>query len=123
MSRRPTVALVHKERNLVTSIGLAFEIAGFDVRTYHDGRSALDALSAAPADIGILGRTLPGLYGPQLFVRLRKSPNMPVIFLSSHGDDLAAREGMALGATLAGLAFVVMVAQWLPTLFFDPCQR
>jgi two-component system response regulator ChvI len=89
MTTRPTIALVHKERNLLTSIGIAFEAAGFEVRTYDDGQAALEALSAAPADIGILGRTLPRLYGPDLFVRLRKSTRMPVIFLSSHGDDLA----------------------------------
>ena len=28
-----------------------------------------------------------------------------------------------VGITLAGLAFVLMFAQWLPTLFFNPCQR
>ena len=89
MSAKPTIALVHEERNVLTSIGIAFEAAGFDVRSYDDGQAALEALSAAPADIGILGRSLPRLYGPDLFVRLRKSTRMPVIFLSSHGDDLA----------------------------------
>lgn len=89
MSNKPNVALVHKDRNILSSIGIAFEGAGFDVQSYDDGQAALEALEAAPADIGILGRTLPRLYGPDLFVRLRKSTRMPVIFLSSHGDDLA----------------------------------
>lgn len=85
----PTVALVHKERNILTSIRLACEAAGFAVRTFGDGESALESLTAVPADIGIIGRSMPRLSGPDLFARLRQSTPMPVIFLSSFGEDLA----------------------------------
>src|SRR5262249_19181491 len=89
MNSKPSIALVHPERNILTALGLAFEAEGFDVRTYGDGMEALDALSDAAADIAILGRRLPRLYGPDLFRQLRYFTAMPVIFLSSLGPDLA----------------------------------
>jgi two-component system response regulator ChvI len=104
MQQRPTIALVHKERNILASIALAFEAAGFHVRSYSDGMSAFEALSATPADIAILGRSMPGLYGPELFNRLRRLTRMPVIFLSSYGADLAdeapgAEDYLAVGCS------------------------
>jgi two-component system, OmpR family, response regulator ChvI len=104
MQRRPTIALVHKERNILASVALAFEAAGFQVRLYSDGTSAFEALSASPADIAILGRSMPGLYGPELFYRLRRLTRMPVIFLSSYGADLAdeapgAEDYLAVGCS------------------------
>ena len=89
MSRRRSIALVHQERNILTSLAIAFESAGFDVTTYTDGRAAFEALSIGPADIAILGRRMPGLYGPDLFRKLRQLNDMPVIFLSSYGAELA----------------------------------
>src|SRR5262245_31753322 len=89
MNSKPSIALVHPERNILSSLGLAFEAEGFDVRTYCDGIQALDALSDAPADIAILGRRLPRLPGPDLFRQLRYFTAMPVIFVSSLGPDLA----------------------------------
>lgn len=89
MSKRPCIALVHQERNILASLEMVFEAEGFEVRTYGDGMVALEALSDAPADIAILGRRLPRLLGPDLFAQLRYFTKMPVIFLSSYGADLA----------------------------------
>lgn len=105
MRQRPTIALVHKERNILTSLELAFQAAGFDVRTYSDGVSAYAALSIRPTDVAILGRSMPGLYGPDLFRRLRQLNRMPVIFLSSYGADLedeapGAEDYLAVGCSL-----------------------
>src|SRR5262249_3138823 len=61
----------------------------FEVQTYGDGMAALEALSDAPTDAAILGRRLPRLHGPDLFRQLRHFTSMPVLFLSSLGEDLA----------------------------------
>jgi two-component system, OmpR family, response regulator ChvI len=89
MNGKPSIALVHQERNVLTSLKLAFEAEDFNVRTYSDGMDALDALSDAPPDIAILGRRLPRLPGPDLFRQLRYFTAMPVMFLSSMGVELA----------------------------------
>src|SRR5262245_33121323 len=89
MSKRPSIALVHQERNILASLRLAFEVEAFEVQTYGDGMAALEALSDAPTDAAILGRRLPRLHGPDLFRQLRHFTSMPVLFLSSLGEDLA----------------------------------
>ena len=89
MDQKPTIAIVHQSTGIMKSIGLAFECEGFGVRIFEDGLAALEFLSATPADIAIFGRTLPLLRGPDLFRRLRQFTDMPVIFLSSYGADLA----------------------------------
>jgi two-component system response regulator ChvI len=89
MDSKFSIALVHQERNILSSLELAFDAEGFKVHTYCDGMEALDALSDAPTDIAILGRRLPRLPGPDLFRQLRYFTAMPVIFLSSLGPELA----------------------------------
>lgn len=100
-----TIAIVLNEPQSLVSFALTFEALGFDVRTYSDGELAFRELSAAPADIAILGRRLPGLYGPVLFGKLRRACGMPMIFLSSYGADLAdeapgARDYLPKGCSL-----------------------
>ena len=67
---------------------IAFEAEGFLVSTYCDGQSAFEELALAPADLGIFGRSMPKLSGPDLFRQLRKITAMPVIFLSSYAAEL-----------------------------------
>ena len=40
----PTIALVDDDRNILTSVTMALEAEGFEVRTYSDGAAALAAL-------------------------------------------------------------------------------
>jgi hypothetical protein len=46
----------------------------------------------------------------------------------SSDSDVAGEKGLSrlfatVGFAVGGLALVVILAQWLPTLFLDPCQR
>lgn len=100
-----TVAIVLKEKLNLASFVLTFEAQGFEVRAFSDGEMAFQELSASPADIAILGRRLPGLDGPVLFGRLRRTCSMPTIFVSSYGPDLVdhapgARDYLPTGCPL-----------------------
>ena len=69
--------------------------AGYRVRSVGDGMSAL---SLAP-DVVITDHQMPNLTGLQLIERLhKKSPNTPVILISSEGSDLMALEANQAGA-------------------------
>ena len=39
------IALVDDDRNILTSVSMTLEAEGFDVETYNDGQSTLDAFN------------------------------------------------------------------------------
>ena len=45
---KQTIALVDDDRNILTSVSMTLEQEGFQVRTYTDGESALQGLTARP---------------------------------------------------------------------------
>ena len=72
MKGKNSVALVDDKQNILTALG--------------NTASAFEALSAEPADVAVLDRPFNGL---ELFCRLRKLSDMPMIFLSAHAEMLA----------------------------------
>jgi len=94
----PTIALVDDDRNILTSVTMALEAEGFNVRTYEDGEAALKALQAKPVDVAVLDIKMPRLDGLELLSRLRKTTSLPVIFLTSKDEEDDELTGLALGA-------------------------
>jgi two-component system response regulator ChvI len=93
-----TIALVDDDRNILTSVQMTLEAEGFQVRTYTDGESALQALLAKPADLAVLDIKMPRMDGMELLQKLRARTQMPVIFLTSKDDELDELMGLRLGA-------------------------
>ena len=93
-----SVALVDDDRNILTSVTMALEAEGFDVRSYSDGEEALRGLTAKPTDMAILDIKMPRMDGMELLTRLRKVTAMPVIFLTSKDDEVDELLGLRMGA-------------------------
>ena len=96
-----TIALVDDDRNIITSVSMALEAEGFEVRTYPDGDEALRGLTQRPADLAVLDIKMPRLNGMELLQRLRQSPvaaSMPVIFLTSKDEEVDEIMGLRMGA-------------------------
>ncbi len=68
---KQTIALVDDDRNILTSVSMTLEQEGFLVRTYTDGESALQGLSASPVDLAVLDIKMPRMDGMELLQRLR----------------------------------------------------
>jgi len=94
----PTLALVDDDENIVTSLKMFFEAEGYQVRIYHDGQSALPALSETPPDIAIFDVKMPKMDGMELLRRLRQTSDMPVIFLTSKDEEIDEVIGFNIGA-------------------------
>ncbi|MCK9993066.1 MAG: two-component system, OmpR family, response regulator ChvI [Alphaproteobacteria bacterium] len=94
----PMIALVDDDRNILTSVTIALEAEGFDVRTYTDGATALTALDANPPDMAVLDIKMPRMDGMELLRRLRQRGTFPVIFLTSKDDELDEVLGLKMGA-------------------------
>ena len=92
------IALVDDDRNILTSVSMTLETEGFDVDTYTDGQSALDAFSRSMPDLAILDIKMPRMDGMDLLQRLRQKSSLPVIFLTSKDDEIDEILGLHMGA-------------------------
>jgi two-component system, OmpR family, response regulator ChvI len=95
---RHTIALVDDDQNILTSISMALEAEGFDVKAFADGETALKALSQRPVDLAVLDIKMPRMDGMELLQRLRKTSSLPVIFLTSKDEEIDEVLGLRMGA-------------------------
>lgn len=98
---RQTIALVDDDRNILTSVSIALEAEGFQVRTYHDGDEGLRGLQQQPPDMAILDIKMPRLNGMELLQKLRAAPTtaaVPIIFLTSKDEEVDEIMGLRMGA-------------------------
>ncbi len=92
------IALVDDDRNILTSVSICLEAEGFEVETYNDGQSALDAFNRRMPDMAVLDMKMPRMDGMELLQRLRQKSKMPVIFLTSKDDEIDEVLGLRMGA-------------------------
>ncbi len=93
-----TVALVDDDRNILTSVSIALEAEGFEVRTYTDGAEALRGLTQRLPDLAVLDIKMPRMDGMELLRNLRQTSQIPVIFLTSKDDEMDEVMGLRMGA-------------------------
>jgi two-component system response regulator ChvI len=78
---------------------MTLEAEGFEVETYNDGQSALDAFNNRLPDMAVLDIKMPRMDGMDLLQRLRqKTSTLPVIFLTSKDDEIDEVLGLRMGA-------------------------
>ena len=87
------IALVDDDRNILTSVSMALEAEGYDVRTYTDGATALAALTTSPPDLAVLHIKMPRLDGIDLLRRLPHHTLPPRHRASPRPRPEAARPG------------------------------
>ncbi|WP_029012098.1 response regulator transcription factor [Niveispirillum irakense] len=93
-----TIALVDDDRNILTSVSIALEAEGYEVRTYSDGDEALRGITSRPVDMAVLDIKMPRMDGLELLQRLRQTTQMPIIFLTSKDDETDELQGLRMGA-------------------------
>lgn len=92
------IVLVDDDRNILTSVSIALESEGYEVVTFTDGVTALSSLLNDEPDLGVFDIKMPRMDGMELLRRLRKSSEMPVIFLTSKDDEIDEVLGLRMGA-------------------------
>ncbi len=92
------IALVDDDRNILTSVSMTLEAEGFEVDTYNEGQSALDAFNKKMPDMAVLDIKMPRMDGMDLLQRLRQKSAMPVIFLTSKDEEIDEVLGLCMGA-------------------------
>lgn len=92
------VLIVEDEISIAKMIAMNLKVAGYETKTFHDGREAAEALEEERAyDIALLDVMLPGMDGFALFEIVR-SYEIPVIFLTAKDDINSKIQGLQGGA-------------------------
>ena len=92
------ICLIDDDQNILASLSLALKSEKFEVETFSDGISGLEALNDSDFDIAILDIKMPRIDGLEVLQRLRVDSDIPVIFLTSKDDEIDQLLGLKMGA-------------------------
>lgn len=96
---RIRLLFVDDEKAFVEVIAKRLSRKGFDVTKAFSGTEALQAMRKADYDIAVLDLKMEEMDGIEVLNILGKmAPELPVIILSGHGSEAAAKEGIKCGA-------------------------
>jgi two-component system, LuxR family, response regulator FixJ len=96
-SANPTVYVVDDDAGVLGSLRFLLETDGFDVRTFRDGASLLNAVRSTGVDCFVIDYKMPDMNGIDLAGRLRtRDIAAPVILITGYPDEkIAARAATA----------------------------
>lgn len=92
------ILLVDDDPRLRELVGLSLERAQFSVVTASDGQMAVTYAARENPDLIVLDIGLPELDGYDVCRRIRKTSNVPIIFLTARDDEVDKVLGLELGA-------------------------
>lgn len=92
------IALVDDDRNILTSVSMALEAEGFQVKTYNDGEEGYAGITGSPPDLVVLDIKMPRMDGMEVLAKIREISALPVIFLTSKDDEIDEVIGLRMGA-------------------------
>jgi RNA polymerase sigma factor (sigma-70 family) len=99
MSPTPTVFVVDDDAAVRDGLALLLDTAGLAVETYDGAAPFLAACSPGLAGCLILDVRMPEMGGPELQAELiRRGVDLPIIFLTAHGDIPTTVQAMKAGA-------------------------
>ena len=92
--------LIDDEPDILLTLHLVFEIAGYDVVDAANGREALEKVQDLP-DAVILDIRLPDIDGLEVLAIMKADPRLaqiPVVCVSAHSSEHTVRRALELGA-------------------------
>ena len=92
------VLVVDDEKLIVKGLRFSLEQEGMEVDCAYDGEEALEYARAKEYDIVLLDVMLPKLDGFEVCQQIREFSNMPIIMLTSKGEDMDKILGLEYGA-------------------------
>ena len=93
----PTILVVDDEAHIRDVVQYTLEREGHRVLTAADGAAALARLRDETVDLVVLDVVMPELDGLALCRRIRVESDLPIIFLSSRGEEVDRVLGLELG--------------------------
>jgi DNA-binding response OmpR family regulator len=97
MGEKRTVLVVDDDPAIVEMMRDFLEAEGFRVAGALNAREAQAALDRTVVDCVLLDIMMPGESGFELCRRIRRTSDVPILFLSARGEDLDKIRGLGLG--------------------------
>ncbi len=92
------ILIVDDEPAIVDAIQYALETDGFETASLSLGMSVIPALAENPADLIVLDIGLPDISGLEICKEIRRTNDVPIIFLTARIDEIDRVVGLELGA-------------------------
>jgi two-component system, OmpR family, response regulator RegX3 len=92
------ILVVDDEPAIVDAVTYALRASGFEVDTFGDGESALEAARSDSYDVLVLDVRLPGLSGIEICRRLRGESDVPILILTAMDAEVDRVLGLEAGA-------------------------
>lgn len=95
---RKRILLLEDEQAIADTLLYALQSEGFEVRHVSLARRALEAFHDSPPDLAILDIGVPDGNGFDVCSAMRKSSELPIIFLTARSEEIDRVLGLELGA-------------------------
>ena len=92
------ILIIDDDRELCLIIKTYLEPIGYEVVAEHDGPAGEERALAEPFAAVILDVNLPGMDGFEVLKRLRRSTDLPILMLTSRGEETDRIVGLEMGA-------------------------
>ncbi|MBU91936.1 MAG: DNA-binding response regulator [Rhodobiaceae bacterium] len=92
------IVLIDDDQNILTSLEMVLKSAGFLIEAFTDGLKAINYVRDNDAEIVLLDIKMPRIDGLEVFARIRKFSNIPIIFLTSKDSEMDELIGLRIGA-------------------------
>jgi two-component system OmpR family response regulator len=92
-----TILVVDDDPHIRAVVRFALDKSGFATVEAGDGKEALRALAERQADLIVLDVGMPELDGLGVCREIRKSSDVPILFLSSHDEEVDRIVGLEIG--------------------------
>lgn len=91
------ILLADDDPHIRDVIGFALEKAGMQVIQVEDGRQAVETFRQQAVDLIVLDINMPELDGLEVCREIRKTSEVPILFLSSRDDEIDRILGLEIG--------------------------
>ena len=92
-----TILIVDDDPHILEVIGFALERAGFQTLVANDGLDAVSKHASAKPDLIILDINLPEMDGLEACREIRRTSDVPILFLSSRDEEVDRIVGLEIG--------------------------
>lgn len=93
-----TVLVADDEAKIVDLVAAYLEASGYRVLRAYEGRGALELFRTRSPDCLVLDLNMPGLDGLSLAREIRRSSEVPILFLTARAEEVDRILGLELGA-------------------------
>ncbi len=92
------ILIVEDEPAIAENIQYALETDGFETHCLSSGRPVISLIAGKGIDLVVLDIGLPDINGLELCKEIRKTHNLPIIFLTARSDEIDRVVGLEIGA-------------------------